>query len=182
MTTSRGATPTVSGSQDRDTGALDIGQFKAAMARFPSGVTIATTRDAAGTPHGFTASAFCSVSLDPPLVCVCVARSAICHPVFAERDEFAVNILRPEHVELAARFASRGADKFRDSAFELTDTGMVALDGALAVLECIVHSRHEAGDHTILVGEVRATRLDAGEPMVYFDRGFHRIAVATTQP
>ncbi|PSL52690.1 flavin reductase ActVB [Saccharothrix carnea] len=164
-----------------DPGALAAARFKDAMARFPSGVTITTTLDAEGRPHGFTASAFCSVSLDPPLVGVCLARSATCHPVFAERDGFAVNVLRPEQADIAERFARKDVDKFGDGAFRSTATGHVVLDEALVVLECTVHSRHEAGDHTILVGEVRWTRLGTGEPMVFFDRGFRRIA-ATAHP
>jgi flavin reductase ActVB len=160
--------------------AADRTRFKDAMARFPSGVTITTTVDATGQPHGFTASAFSSVSLDPPLVSVCLARSATCHPVFAECTRFAVNVLRPEHTALAGRFALRGADKFPDSGFRLTDAGMVVLDQALITLECQVHARHEAGDHTILVGEVLRTRLDTGDPMVFFGRGFHRLEEART--
>lgn len=163
------------------TASADSTRFKDAMAHFPSGVTITTTTDATGRPHGFTASAFCSVSLEPPLVSVCLARSATCHPVFAECAEFAVNVLRPEHAALASRFALSGADKFPDSGFRLTGAGMVVLDQALIMLECAVHARYEAGDHTILVGEVLRTRLGTGEPMVFFGRGFHRIEDARTR-
>lgn len=159
-----------------DPGALAAGRFKDAMARFPSGVAITTALDADGRPHGFTASAFCSVSLTPPLVGVCLARSATCHPVFAERDAFAVNVLRHGQADIAERFARKGVDKFGRGPFRATDTGHVVLDEALVVLECTVHSRHEAGDHTILVGEVRQVRVGTGEPMVFFDRGFRRIA------
>ncbi|RKT74712.1 flavin reductase ActVB [Saccharothrix variisporea] len=150
--------------------------FKAALARFPSGVTIVTTRAADGTPHGFTASAFCSVSLDPPLVCVCVAHSARCHPVFAQRDEFAVNFLRPEHADLAMRFASKEEDKFAGGPFRHDDPRLVFVEDALASLECVVHSRYEVGDHTMLVGEVRRAEVAPGEPLVFYNRAFHRVA------
>jgi flavin reductase ActVB len=160
---------------ERDGEVLGAARFKEALAQFPSGVTIVTTRDAAGSPHGLTASAFCSVSLVPPLVCVCVARSARCHPVFACRDEFAINFLRPEHADLARRFARTGGDKFAHGPFRHTDRRMIVIRDALAVLECVVHSRHAAGDHTMLVGEVRRAQLSAGEPLVFFNRAFHRV-------
>nr|WP_042193110.1 flavin reductase family protein [Kibdelosporangium sp. MJ126-NF4]CEL20572.1 Nitrilotriacetate monooxygenase component B [Kibdelosporangium sp. MJ126-NF4]CTQ89483.1 Nitrilotriacetate monooxygenase component B (EC 1.14.13.-) [Kibdelosporangium sp. MJ126-NF4] len=156
--------------------AVDAGQFKAALAHFPSGVTIVTAVDDAGIPHGLTASAFCSVSLDPPLICVCVARSARCHPVFLRHDQFAVNFLRPEHTDLAMTFAGKREDKFTGGPFRQTDQRTVVLDDALAVLECVVHSRHDGGDHTILVGEVRRAVLTAGEPLVFFNKAFHRVA------
>jgi flavin reductase ActVB len=155
---------------------VDAGQFKAALAHFPSGVTIVTAVDGAGVPHGLTANAFCSVSLDPPLICVCIARSARSHTVFLQRDEFAVNFLRPEHAGLAMKFASKRDDKFAHGLFRQTDRRVLVLDDALAVLECVVHSRHDGGDHTILIGEVRRAGLAAGEPLVFFNKAFHRVA------
>jgi flavin reductase ActVB len=155
---------------------VDVTRFKAVLAHFPSGVTIVTALDDAGIPHGLTANAFCSVSLDPPLVCVCVARSARCHSVFLERDEFAINFLRPEHADLAMTFAGKHEDKFAHGPFRRTDRRVIVLDDALAVLECVVHSTHEAGDHTILIGEVRRADLATGEPLVFFNRAFHRVA------
>jgi flavin reductase ActVB len=154
----------------------DVARFKAALAQFPSGVTIVTAVDGAGIPHGLTANAFCSVSLDPPLVCVCVAHTARCHSVFLERAEFAINFLRPEHADLAMTFAGKNEDKFAHAPFHRTDRQVIVLDDALAVLECVVHSRHEAGDHTILIGEVRRADVSAGEPLVFFNRTFHRVA------
>jgi flavin reductase ActVB len=158
-----------------DAPGLEAARFKEAVARFASGVTIVATRDADGAPHGFTASSFCSVSLDPPLVCVCVAHTARCHTVFAARDDFSVNVLRPTHADLATWFARSGDDKFTRGDFRFTGRHTVVLDDALAVLRCVVHSRFEAGDHTILVGEVRQAEVSSGDPLVYFDRGFHRL-------
>ena len=80
--------------------------FRAAMSRFAAGVTVVTTRDEQHRPYGFTASSFCSVSLDPPLVLVCLARTANSFPVFARSPRFAVSILQAHHVELAERFAA----------------------------------------------------------------------------
>jgi flavin reductase ActVB len=154
--------------------------FRGALSRFASGVTIVTARDAAGAPHGFTASAFCSVSLDPPLVCVCVARTARCHPVFAARDELAISILRPGHAGLALRFATRSPDKFAAGGFRATAAGHLVVDGALAVLECGVHGRYEAGDHTMLVAAVHRAEWSDGEPLLFYDRTFGTVAAGRT--
>jgi flavin reductase ActVB len=162
--------------------ALDERMLKDALAHFPSGVTIVTVRDAAGVAHGFTASAFCSVSLDPPLVCFCVARSARCHPVFAGQDEFVINFLGPQHAELAMRFARREADKFADGPFCYPSSRLVVLKDAVAVLECAVYSRLAAGDHTIVVGAVRRVEVSPGEPLVYFNRTFHRLSATPAAP
>ena len=91
---------------------VDQAAFREAMARFPAGVTIVTTADRAGRPRGFTASSFCSVSLDPPLVLVCLARSAESYPVFDTCDRFAVSMLGEDDADLAHRFATRRPDKF----------------------------------------------------------------------
>ncbi|MGV4925077.1 flavin reductase family protein [Streptomyces sp. BHT-5-2] len=153
--------------------------FKDAMARFPTGVAIATTCDEAGAPHGLTVGSLCSVSLDPPLVLICVARSARCFPVFERSGEFAVSVLRRQHAELARRFATRTAEKFAAGGFTRTARGGVVVDDALATLDCLVDGRHEAGDHLILVGKVVDHRLaDDGAPAVYVDRKFTTISPA----
>jgi flavin reductase ActVB len=144
------------------------------MSRLATGVAVVTTRDQYGNPHGLTVNSFCSVSLDPPLVLVCVARGARCFPVFNRTGEFAVSILSSGQEELARRFASSGADKFGGAGLVRTARGGVLVAGALATVECVTHARHDAGDHEILIGEVvaesLATRL--GSPAVYFDRRF----------
>jgi flavin reductase ActVB len=151
-------------------------ELKDVMARFPTGVAIVTTRDETGSPHGLTVSSFCSVSLDPPLVLVCVAKSANCFPVFVRARDFAVSILRERHVDLARRFAKRSADKFAGGGFVRTPRGSVIVDNALAAVECSVERQHDAGDHVILVGGVVDQLLaDAGQPAVYFDRQFTAI-------
>jgi len=164
---------------DEPAGATDPvspARFRDVLARFPSGVTIATTRDSAGVPQGLTVSAFCSVSLRPPLVAVCVARSASCHPAFASGERFAVSVLARDQLDLALAFARTGTDKFAHGGLRGGTDGIDVVDGALAVLGCAVHSRHEAGDHTIVVGEVHQVEYGKGEPLVVFDRSFHRLA------
>jgi flavin reductase ActVB len=147
--------------------------FRAAMSRFPAGVVIVTTRGDNGAPHGFTASSFCSVSLEPPLVLVCLATSANCHAVFSKASEFAVSILRGGQEDLAQRFATKSADKFSGGGFAATPKGLCVVEEALAVVECSVYMRAEAGDHMIILGLVERVGLsDPGMPVVYFNRGF----------
>ncbi|OLT12359.1 hypothetical protein BJF78_03790 [Pseudonocardia sp. CNS-139] len=151
--------------------AADPALFREAMARFPAGVVIATAHDEAGRPHGFTASAFCSVSADPPLVLVCLATSATCHPVFARCDRFAVSVLQAGQEHHATRFATKGARKFTDLDVTTTAGGQTALAGAHATLDCHVEGRHPAGDHTIIVGHVRHVVLgEPAPPAVYYRR------------
>lgn len=161
---------------------VDPSAFRDAMARFATGIAIVTTHDKVGIPYGFTASSFCSVSLDPPLVLVCLAKSARSYLVFARNQSFAISILQSTHVEFAQRFASKIPDRFAPGGFISTPRGSIVLDDALAVVECSVHSRHEAGDHVIMVGEVDQVSLaEVGKPVVYFDRGFRTLCSASCQ-
>ena len=147
--------------------------FRDAMASFPSGVTIVTTADADGRWWGFTATSFCSVSMDPPLVLVCLADTAECHPVFARAQHWNVHVIHRDHTELALRFATRGADKFADAGFVPDRRGLPMLPRACVTLDCSAYATHPAGDHTILLGRVEATSIGEDVPAVYFRRGFH---------
>ena len=155
-------------------GAIHPELFRRAMTRFASGVTIVTTSDTTGRRWGFTASAFASLSLDPPLVLVCQHRSADSHPAFIAASHFIVNVLGREHEPLARRFAVKGADKFSGGEFRrgLAD-GLPVLGDALASLKCGTHARYDGGDHTILIGEVDyAIVREHGTPALYFDADF----------
>lgn len=153
----------------------DPEQFREAMAAFPSGVTIVTTGDWQGRWWGFTATSFCSLSLEPPLVLVCLAKDALCHPAFSKADSWVVHLLAAQFAPLARRFATKGVDKFSGSGFVENERGHPMLSDAGVVLECELHDRHEAGDHTILVGRVYATTFHEMTPAVYFRRGFHNL-------
>ncbi|WJV51599.1 flavin reductase family protein [Streptomyces flavofungini] len=148
------------------------------MARFATGVVVVTTVGEGGVPRGFTASSFCSVSLRPPLVLVCLANSAHSFSAFASCGHFAVSVLGPEHRPLAERFATKGGDKFAADGLSRTPGGLPTVAGALVELDCDAHARHPAGDHMILVGRVSGVRLGegAGTPMVYYDRSFRFLA------
>jgi flavin reductase ActVB len=151
------------------------GAFLEAMATFPSGVTIVTTSDTTGRRWGFTATAFCSVSADPPLVLVCLAKSAECHPAFLETTGWVIHVIHTEHQPLALHFATRGADKFSSAAFDVSAAGMPVLADAAAVLHCSRYAVHDAGDHTILIGRVDDVAIGAEQPTVYFRRDFHTL-------
>ncbi|MFK4148034.1 flavin reductase family protein [Streptomyces sp. NPDC004065] len=160
--------------------AADQHMLRDAMARVPAGVALVTAHDSGGAPHGFTASSFVSVSMEPPLALVCLARTANSFPVFDSCREFAVSVLRDDHTELAMRFARKSADKFAGGKFVRTARGGTVLDGALAVVECTVHERYPAGDHIILLGEVQSVHVeDKGAPAVYVDRGFAALCSGT---
>lgn len=151
--------------------------FKEAMSRFPCGVVIVTTVTPAGTPRGFTASSFSSVSIDPPCVLVCLASDAECHTDFIIAERFAVGVLRPENERIARLFASRGADKFASRDSVIGEDGLPIIQNALATLVCKKIEQYSCGDHTIMIGEVQNLSLGtAGEAMVYFQRSFRGVA------
>ena len=161
--------------------ALTPTEFRSALRSFATGVTVVTTRDREGHPSGLTASAFTSVSLDPPLVLICVDHAATAHPDLRERGWFAVNILRRDQETLSRRFAVSGGDKFRDVAWHDSRTGLPLLDGALATLECRIVEAHEAGDHTIFIAQVETASIPGGRPLVYFHGSYHGVT-ADSEP
>jgi flavin reductase ActVB len=157
---------------------IDQGIFRQAMTRFPSGVTIVTMVDCDNERWGFTASAFTSLSLAPPLVLVCLARSANCYPSFSEADHFAINILGPDHEALARRFATKGIDKFAGVDFKVGEYQLPLLSDAVATLECQRSALVPGGDHVILIGEPLSIRLGSGTPAVLFNQRLWRFVDA----
>lgn len=142
--------------------------FRAALSRWASGVTVVT---AAG-PVGMTVSAFSSLSLDPPLVLVSLARSAATHDPVLAADGFAVHILEDDQAEMSTRFASP-VDRFDGLGFEVGPFGAPLLHGGVARLVCERHATADGGDHTILIGRVVQVDVRAGEPLLYY-RGAYR--------
>ena len=149
--------------------------FKQALSCFPTGVTLVTTTDSDERNWGFTASAFSSLSLDPPLVLVCLSKAADCCSAFTNAQKFGVSILRREHEALARRFATKGHDKFAGEEFSKGDLGVPVLPDALAVLECTTDALVPAGDHTILIGLVQHVRVQDGHAAIYFKGDFHSL-------
>jgi flavin reductase ActVB len=149
------------------------------MGSFPSGVVIVTTLDGEGKPWGFTASSFSSVSLDPPLILVCPAKSAECHAVFSGAPLFAVSILRSSDEGLARRFATRGAPKFDGDEIVVGAHGLLLIRHAVATLLCRKYADYDGGDHSIIVGEVQSVNLGAAnDAMVYYRRQYWRLAAS----
>lgn len=145
--------------------------FRTAVGAFATGVTVVTT---SGEEHGYgmTANAFSSVSLDPPLVLVCVIAQSEGSEHIHRNGCFAVNVLRAEQEPLSRYFASRdrprGRDAFSEVAHRVASSGSPVLEGAVAYLDCRLHAEHEAGDHEIFIGEVLELGLDAeGEPLLF---------------
>jgi len=150
--------------------------FRRVLSHFTTGVTIVTTCDGDGRPTGLTASAFCSVSLDPPLVLVCVDHKSQSYPALRERGCFAINILHAEQEVISRRFASTRLDKFDGVPHTLSELGLPLVDGAIARLECTTVSMHVEGDHTIFVGRVERADAPSGEPLLYFKGKYERLS------
>ncbi|MEK7856599.1 MAG: flavin reductase family protein [Acidobacteriota bacterium] len=156
--------------------AVNNQEFRAALSRFPSGVTIVTTRDGNERFHGITVSAFCSLSLDPPRVLICIEKTAGSHIALETSQAFVVNMLSVEQRELSERFASTAEDKFGSIEFDVGIDGIPILLGCLATLECRVTNAHDGGDHSIFVGEVEKATVNDGDPIVYFRGDYRNIA------
>mgnify|MGYP001304070068 CR=1 FL=1 len=153
---------------------LDLAQFRASLARFAAGVTVVTARDDDGDDHGMTVSAFSSLSLEPPLVLVCLDQTATLLPHLHAAGAFGVSILGAAQRDLSRRFARQTSDRFDGVAFTREASGPALLDGAVAHLECRCVAAHPGGDHVIIVGEVLGARTFPGEPLVYLRRDYGR--------
>jgi flavin reductase (DIM6/NTAB) family NADH-FMN oxidoreductase RutF len=143
--------------------------FREALAHFASGVTVVAAHSA-GTLVGFTATGFTSVSLDPALILVCIGKRASAHDGIVGASQFGVSILSERQASIAQQFARSGIDRFLGVPLLRADVPLV--DGAIAKLRCRLHALHDAGDHTIVVGEVLETSTGPGRPLVHFQRQF----------
>ena len=151
--------------------------FRDALRHFPSGVTIVTMPGSDGDPpHGLTVSAFASVSPKPPLIMIAIDHRASAHAwLEKEGAVFAVNILGQDHVMLSNRFAwVKDEDRFAEGNWTTAITGAPVLAEALAWLDCTIFTRHDAGTHTIYIGEVQASSVPRPDepPLVYWNRGY----------
>jgi flavin reductase (DIM6/NTAB) family NADH-FMN oxidoreductase RutF len=149
--------------------------FRAALSRFATGVTILTTRDAKGGDHGMTVNAFSSVSLDPPLVLACIARDADMFPVLRNATSYALSVLTTEQEALSRRFADEPDNRFDGVPFTRSSGGVILLNGAHAHLECTRVAWHDTGDHGICVGRVERTSIGGGEPLIYYRGSYTRL-------
>lgn len=150
-------------------------EFRAALGRFTSGVTVVTTRAKNGWLYGITVSAFCSVSLEPPLILVCIDNLTGSHRALEESGLFVVNILSEAQQHYSDHFASRLPDKFGGIDFLETADGIPILKEALVNLECRLVNSHDNGDHTIFVGEILKSHITDGRPLVYFHGDYRKL-------
>jgi 3-hydroxy-9,10-secoandrosta-1,3,5(10)-triene-9,17-dione monooxygenase reductase component len=155
-------------------------EYRKVIGRFPTGVTVVTTCDESGEPWGLTASSLTSVSLEPLYLLVCIGKGSRSHDVVAEGDHFAVNVLAADSADLSRRFAlADPGDRFDGIDYRTEVTGSPVLDRAAAWLDCRVAQLHDAGDHTIVVGEVLGCDAEADvEPLVYHAGAYRSLVPA----
>jgi flavin reductase ActVB len=152
-------------------------EFRDTLARWASGVTVVTA-SAGDTPIGMTAASFSSLSLDPPLVLVCVARGAQSHDGLVQAPGFAVHVLGASQAEMSALFARPGPEKFAGYPRETGPYDVPLLPFGVARLVCETHTTQVVGDHTILVGRVVSTELAGTDPLLYCNRGYGRLSAS----
>ncbi|HUO83695.1 MAG TPA: flavin reductase family protein [Thermoanaerobaculia bacterium] len=154
---------------------VDPHQFRNTLAQFASGVTVVTVSHE-GVRTGLTVSAFCSLSLQPPLVLICIENSIRSHTVIDAAGHFAVNVLSEEQQEISNRFASSAEDKFSGLATREGTMGDPLIEGSLATIQCRIVDRYSGGDHTIFVGEVIESEIaEQQNPLLYFRGGYRSL-------
>lgn len=150
-------------------------EFRAALSRFPSGVTVVTSRAASGELYGITVSAFCSVSLRPPLVLVSIEKGVASHSALQESTAFVVNILGNDQDYISDHFALPSPVEFEDMRTRPGLDGVPVLEDALVSIECRLRHAYDGGDHTLFVGEVEHVTIRDGAPLVYFHGSYHTL-------
>ena len=158
---------------------IDSREFRNVMGRFATGVTVITLK-VGNERRGMTANAVASLSLHPPMLLVCIDRSATMHPFFEVAESFAVNILAADPQPMADFFARHSDASATLGGFAYCDglTASPLMDGALAAVECHVSERYDGGDHTIVIGRVEAIHSERPEvdPLLFFSGKYRAIA------
>jgi len=150
--------------------------FRHACGRFATGVAIAAVMDESGVPHGLTVSSFASVSLEPPLILICLGHAVTNIEDFRRSRYFSLSFLREEQVHLSNHFARKGYDRFTGVAWCPGDTGAPLIQDALGTLECTLYQRFTSGDHDIFVGEVVRAKAMDGSPLIHFSGRYRGLA------
>lgn len=162
----------------RPRAAIEPLSFREALGHYASGITVITSH-IDGEPIGFTCQSFYSVSMNPPLVSFSVMASSASYPKIRQAGRFAVNILSGAQVRISNQFARRGTDKWHDVDWQVSPLGNPIIAGSLHWLDCDIHAEHAAGDHLIVIGEVKALNLqeaEATQPLLYFKGQYCNIA------
>jgi flavin reductase (DIM6/NTAB) family NADH-FMN oxidoreductase RutF len=151
-------------------------EFRRACGRFATGVTIASVIDANGAPHGLTVNSFTSVSLDPPLVLICLGHAVTTIDAFRSSGHFGINVLAEGQRALSDRFARKGQDRFDGLEWYRGESGVPLLPGVLAAIECRVRERITCGDHDIFIGEMVRVEITDGNPLLYYAGRYRHLA------
>jgi flavin reductase (DIM6/NTAB) family NADH-FMN oxidoreductase RutF len=159
---------------------VDPRQLRDVMGGFATGVAIVTTRSG-DSNHGMTVNSLTSVSLDPPLLLVCLTRDSRTARAVEERGAFVVNLLATPQSALSDRFAKRGEDHFEGRDVTSNDRGLPVLDRGLGWLDCDVDATHDGGDHVIFVGRVVSCEARSGTPLVFFKGRYHEVSGRGTE-
>lgn len=146
------------------------------LGRFATGVTIVTTMSEDKRPHGLTINSFTSVSLEPPLVLICIAKDAGTLPHFLGNEHFAINILAQDQTKISQKFATHNVDRFEGIEWQRGEFSAPLIDDALAYIECQRHETYEAGDHYIILGKVeKADFTDNKKPLIYYSGQYQEL-------
>ncbi|MDU9414352.1 flavin reductase family protein [Pseudomonas solani] len=158
--------------------AIEPCRFREALGHYASGITVITSHHD-GEPVGFTCQSFYSVSMSPPLVSFSVMCSSASYPRIRQAGRFLVNILSGEQATLSNQFARKGTDKWQGVEWQESPLGNPIIAGSLHWLDCEIHAEHAAGDHLIVIGEVKALSLPdaaATQPLLYFKGQYRNLA------
>ena len=150
-------------------------EFRSACGRFATGVTIATVLDSNREPQGLTVSSFTSVSLEPPLISICLGHAVTLIEAFRGSNFFGINILAEDQQALSERFARKGLDRFAGVGWTLGDHDVPLLHGTLASIECEVEQRIPLGDHDLFVGRMIAASAREGAPLLHFSGAYRKL-------
>ncbi len=155
---------------------FDSREFRDVLGHFATGVTVVTGMSD-GVPLGLAANAFSSVSLDPPLVLVCIAASSETWPQIRKTGAFAVNVLGEHQEEVSRRFGRKHPDRFGSIAWQAGETGSPVFPDALAWIDCVIDAEHSAGDHIVVIGRVvaLARQPGGGRPLLFFQGTYGRL-------
>jgi flavin reductase (DIM6/NTAB) family NADH-FMN oxidoreductase RutF len=155
---------------------FDGRELRDALGRFATGVCVITTVTEGGQALGLTANSFASVSLDPPLVLWSLQNNSDVYDIYANARHFSINVLEKEHRELSNQYAKKGDHKMSPAHFHTGKYHTPVIHNALVTFECELAATHEAGDHLIIIGQVKDmhTRPD-GDPLVFYSGGYREL-------
>jgi flavin reductase (DIM6/NTAB) family NADH-FMN oxidoreductase RutF len=157
------------------TAPADPTEFRRCCAKFATGICVAGVVTADGVPHGLTVNSFTSVSLDPPMILICLNHASGVIDWFRQSEHFGISILEEAQQGISGQFAQRGHDRFNGVAWHRGETGVPLLDNALGSMECRVSQMVRAGDHDVFIADVVRATTGSGRPLIYFDSGYRSV-------